>query len=209
MWNCAKCGEAIEGREYEFCWSCGSPKPIHTPAGASTFGGESRLSHTQLEASPGLRLISYPACDSQISSHAASCPRCGHPQKSELAAPGVATHRDFLEEVIYPYKCAGHHVTQQTEYAITMVKPEKRLSVGLAVLLYIFLWPAGVAYTLSRWNSRDKPACFRVLPSGQMEVSGDLLGAGGGRSSSGAWVLLTCAGVILALMAILMLVRFK
>jgi hypothetical protein len=129
--------------------------------------------------------------------------------QAESAVPGVATHREFLEEVIYPYKCAGYHVTQQTDYAITMMKPRKRLSVGLAVLLYIFFWPAGLAYTLSRWNRRDKLACFRVLPSGQVEVSGDLLGASGERSSSGAWVLLTCVGVALALMAILMLVRLK
>lgn len=175
MWKCAKCGQVIEGGEYEFCWSCGSPKPDPTPAEASSFDGVSSPSDVRLDASPGLRLIGCPACEVQISNSAVSCPRCGHPMRAPSDTPSVATHREFLEELISPYKLAGYQVVQQTEYAITMVKARKRISVGTAVILYILFWPAGVAYTLSRWNNRDKVACFRVLPTGQVEISGDVV----------------------------------
>ncbi|HKG21673.1 MAG TPA: zinc ribbon domain-containing protein, partial [Blastocatellia bacterium] len=182
--------------------------PDPAPAEASSFDGTNSRSHVWLDTSPGLRLIGCPACEAQISNSAASCPRCGHPMREPSDTPSVATHREFLEELISPYKLAGYQVVQQTEYAITMVKARKRISVGIAVILYILFWPAGVAYTLSRWNNRDKVACFRVLPSGQVEISGDVVESHGERGPG--WVLPVFGLLtLLAVVAVFILARAR
>lgn len=209
MWECTECVEKVEGQNYEFCWKCGAKKltyqsAIHSPAAT---GCPAQALLDSSSAAP--TLIDCPACRTQISNHALSCPHCGHPMKGSPESSGIASHREALEELIHPYKDAGYRVVQQTEYTITMAGPQKRLSVGTAVLLYIVFWPAGIAHTLSKWNARDDVACFRVLPGGQIEVRGDVIETGGNRS--GSQMVWAMAGVVtilaIAVVAIIAVTR--
>jgi ribosomal protein L37AE/L43A len=189
MWKCAECDETVEGWNYEFCWKCGARRP------------------SEFDTPPNPKMISCPACQAKISDQAWSCPHCGQPMKMP-ATPTVTTHREALEEHIRPYMLAGYQVFQQTEYTITMVRPQKKLSVGTAVLLYVVFWPAGLAYTLSKLNVRDDVACFRVLPTGQIEINAEPLAKDEekGRDKSGinlAWV---TAGIATALAVLVVLI---
>jgi hypothetical protein len=197
MWRCTRCGEEIGGQAYGFCWKCGASRQSAQSTNDLYPGNSPSPVQALFDNPVEAQLITCPTCKAEVSSHAAACPRCGQPMRAPIIHRSAATHRQVLEEVIHPYKYAGYQVVQQTEYSITMVKHQNNFSVGTAVLLWLLFWPAGLWYTVSNRNSRDKVACFRVLPDGRVEISGDGLGGPhAGKKSNSGWVWLIIGAVV-------------